>query len=181
MFLERLRTKIGKNILKSKLKSRQRNRYLYDFSSAQSVGILCSPRTNEEVESLNKLQALLKSLNIKSTVLGFFYSKNKPENLIFTPPNDFFTEKELSFFLIPNAQSVKNFTDTPFDILINFNINTAFPLQFVAEMSLAKFKVAPAQIDSDAFDFTIELSPQQDLNDFTANLKSYLSNLKNPH
>ena len=179
MILEKLRHNVAKILLRRKVSKRRRKKELYDFASAKYVGILCSPQNEVNTAHLKKFLQYLSQKGIKYSVFGYFDGKTAPENFLYAKGIDFITQQDLNFFLIPKSITVDKFIDEPFDMLINFDFIDYFPVDYMAQLSVAKCKVGIKREEYSCYDLMFDVGKNKTLDYYIKNLYLYLSNLRN--
>jgi hypothetical protein len=73
--------------------------------------------------------------------LGFIDEKELPADYQSKLEFDFFTRKDLSRFYKPGGNTVKNFIQEDYDILIDLTSEEVIPLRYILNYSRARFKV----------------------------------------
>lgn len=181
MIFESLRLKIANMLLRNKCAKLKRQKELFDFASATYVGVVCSTEDEISTGHLKDFLHYLSQRNIKYYVLGYFNGKNIPENFLYWKGMEFITHNDLNFFFIPNTPTVDKFIREPFDLLINCSIDNFFPIEYIAQLSLAKCKVGIWHDDNTCYDLMIDISKKKTVEYFLENLKLYLSDLRHPN
>ena len=153
---------------------------LFDFASAKYVGVLCSPQDEVSTKHLKNFLHYLSQRGIKYSVFGYFDEKKIPDNFLYWKGIDFITRQDLNFFFTPQSPIVDKFINEPFDMLINCNIANYFPVEYMAQLSVAKCKVGVMHDDESCYDLMIDIKKDQTMAYFLKNLQVYLSNLRNP-
>ncbi len=115
---------------------------LINFDKASSIGILYDATDERDYETVKAYVKKIRS-NYKKDVLamGYVDKKKLPPTQFAQYGLDFFTRKDLDFRLIPSDPIVKNFIDQKFDILINLNSGSCFPLRYITALSKSRFRV----------------------------------------
>ncbi len=180
VFLEKLRLKTGNMLLRRKIAKMKRQKMLFDFASAKYVGLVCSTADEVSTGHLKDFLQYLTQKGIKYLVLGYFDGKKIPDNFLYWKGIDFITQNDLDFFCIPKNPVADKFITEPFDMLINCSINSYFPLEYIVQLSQAKFKVGISHDDDSCYDLMIDVKKNKTLDYFLENLKVYLSNLRHP-
>ncbi|MDR2847814.1 MAG: hypothetical protein LBV39_01790 [Bacteroidales bacterium] len=175
MFLENIRLNIARRKLRKRTVNLKRQKVLHDFASAKYIGIICASADEKNVHILKEFLQFLSKKNIKYWVLGYFNVKNIPDNFLYWKEMDFFTQKDLNYFFIPNSPPVDKFMATPFDMLINCSMEQYFPIEYIMQSSVAKCKVGMS--DDSHNDFSLELN-KKEIGFFLENVRLYLSNLR---
>ncbi len=118
-------------------RSKQR-RGSVDWEQARSVGLLGVVETESDLKRLLEVKKQLKKLGKKAELLCFVPEKAPVE---LPPTVKGFTSKELDWALRPKASAVAEFAEKPFHILLSFSRAASLPLQYVAALSRASFRV----------------------------------------
>jgi len=168
-------------LLRRKSAKVKRQKMLFDFTTAKYIGILCSPQDEINTGHLKNFLHYLAQKGIRYSVFGYFDGKKIPENFLYWKGIDFITRQDLNLFFIPNSPIADNFIREPFDILINCNIVNYFPMEYMTQLSVAKYKVGMSHEDESFYDLIIDVQKNRTLEYFLKNLEIYLSNLRHPH
>ena len=181
MIFENIRYGIAKVLLRRKAKKVKREKMLFDFASAKYVGILCSPQNEADTALIKEFLHNISQKGIKYLVLGYFDGKSIPENFLYLKGIDFITQQDINFLMKPNGEMIDKFIGEPFDILINCIIDSYFSVEYISQLSIAKFKVGIMRDGESYYDLMIDISKEKTIKYFLNNLEIYLSNLRNPH
>jgi hypothetical protein len=153
----------------------KRQKILFDFSSAKTIGIICASVDEPTVRILKDFLHFLSQKHIQYQVLGYFNMKKIPENYLYWKEMDFFTQKDLNFFFIPHSPAVDKFIDHPFDMLINCSMEKYFPVNYVMGVSQAKCKVGIGNEEEN--DLSLDIK-KKEIGYYLENVKLYLTNLR---
>ena len=179
MILGSLRDNIARIYLRRRASKMKRQKVLYDFASAKHVGVLCMPQNETNTAKLKNFLHYLSRKGIKYTVFGYFDVNKIPENFLYLKDMDFITQQDLNFFFIPKSPAVTKFINEPFDMLINSCLSDYFPVEYIAQLSMAKCKVGIKREGECGYDLMLDITKNQTIEFFLKNLEVYLSNLKN--
>ena len=177
MILEEFRHKVARIYLRKRFAMVQRQRMMYDLSSAKYIGILCAPQDEACIVLLKEFLNTLSRKGIKYSVLGYFNKNKIPENFLYLTGMDFIIQKDLNLLLIPQNTSVDKFIQEPFDMLIDCSIPDYFPIEYIARLSLAKYKVGIFREGEPYYDLTVDITKNRTIEYFFKSLDMYLSNL----
>ena len=166
--------------LRRKTAKMKRQKILFDFASANYIGVLCSPQDEASTVHLKNFLQYLSQKGVKYSVFGCFDNKTIPANFLYWKSIDFITHQDLNFFFIPKGPIVDKFINEPFDMLISCNIVNYFPVEYISQLSVAKCKVGVMRDDESYYDLMIDIKKNQTVEYFLKNLEIYLSNLRNP-
>jgi len=178
VIFENLRYRVAHLLLRRKQAGFNRQKALYDFASAKNVGILTAVQDEAGIAHVKEFLSYLARNSVKYTVFGYFIGKTIPENFLYLKDMDFITSDDLSFFYIPEGDNIQKFIDEQFDMLINCNIANHFPVEYIAQLSHAKCKVAIMREKAHGYDLLIDISKERTIDYFLKNLVVYLTNLK---
>ena len=165
-------------LLRKKTAKMKRQKKLFDFATAKSVGVLCSPQDEVSTAKLKDFLYYLSQRGIKYSVFGYFDGKNIPENFLYWKEIDFITRNDLNFFFMPKNTVVDKFINEPFDMLINCNNTHFFPIEYISQLSVAKCKVGIMHEGESYFDLMIDIHKNPTIEYFLKNLEIYLTNLR---
>ena len=166
-------------LLRRRAAKLKRQKMLYDFASAKSIGLLCSPEDVFSTVHLKEFLNYLSQKKIKYSVFGYFDGKTIPENFLYLKDFDFITQQDLNFLFMPKGPTVEKIINEPFDMLIDCNLNSLFPVEYISQLSMAKCKVGiMREGGEDCYDLMIDIAKNKTLEYFLENLAIYLSNLR---
>ncbi|MEI6900279.1 MAG: hypothetical protein WCL00_10410 [Bacteroidota bacterium] len=112
--------------------------------------------------------------------LGYVKNKQLVERFLPKLSFDFFSSKEISFFLRPLDAKVKDFIEKEFDILIDLSLNENLPLKFISGLSAAHCRVGRyAEKNAICYDLMIQAEPESTLKEFIKNILHYLTIINN--
>jgi hypothetical protein len=137
----KIRSRFGSYKLRKELKLVKTKHRFINFKDAVKIGILFD---GSEESHLKEIAEYIKRLGEKKKqvkVLGYWGKKELAENPIKAQGYPYFTKKNINWIMIPSHPLVTDFINTPFDILININTETCFPLQYISGLSRATLRV----------------------------------------
>ena len=155
----------------------KRRKMMYDFTTAKYIGILCAPQDNVSTTYLKGFLQYLSKKGIKYSVFGYFDQNKIPDNFLYLKDMDFITTKELNLFFIPKSPNAKKFVQEQFDMLINCCLADYFAVEYMAHLSMARFKVGITRDGEMGYDLTIDIKKNRTVEYFLKNLELYLTNL----
>lgn len=173
-FLEQIRTRLHDALLKKELPSYQITRQAVSLDRAGSIGILFDGTEPEVRELVQNYAEKLREEGKKVKLLAFFDNNLKSQNFSF----HFFNRKQLDFALRPKNQDAEEFSDQPFDILLNLSNHNILPLDYIAAHSKARFRVGPFTENTFCYDLMIDTSGKKDLKAFLQEVIFYLKKMR---
>lgn len=158
-----LESQIAKRISKAK-----------EVNAIQHLAILIDASQSVNVLSLLKLA---NELGVKSDRMKIMGYKEDQKEIADDKDAAYYNDKSFSVNGAIKSQSLNDFVNKEYDVLINFYNEEKLALNYVAAASKAKFKVGYANIDHRINDLVIGQT-DDDLNLFIAELKKYLKILQ---
>ena len=177
IWLNNLRYKIGHYFLKQELVDFSRERGFDGFENSKSIGILFDATQKDDLELATRYVKYLKDHKKRIKAIGFFQGKTIPDMVFSKLEFDYFTKKDLNWYFKPMPGFVDQFIDEEFDILIDLNLDLAFPLQYISELSKAKFKIGKFQEGNTHYDFMIDVPEDKGIKYFLRNLDLYIQQI----
>lgn len=172
---QNIRERLGNFFLNKELKKIVRQPHAVNLLEAQTVGILFDSSNAEDYDLVIKYVNYLKEMKKKVKAIGFFSSSYQPPKTHSKLEYDFFTKKDLNFFMKPVDPFINNFIEEQPDILIDLNLYNRLPLRFIAARSKAKFKIGVYDMDNkDLYDLMIETDDSKSFKYFLRNVDTYL-------
>jgi hypothetical protein len=176
--LQKVKNTVGGYFLKQEMSALKRDRSMINLSEARTIGILFEATDKEEFELVKKYVLYLRDLKKKVKAIGYFSTAETPTFTYSKLEYDFFSKKDLNWYCKPSDKFVSNFMQEDFDILIDLNIHTHFPLRYIAGISKSRFKVGPHQEGDEAiYDLMIEGTEGKGLKYFLRQVDTYLQML----
>lgn len=173
--IENIKITIGKRMLRKETEGIQRNRNLFNLTTTKTAGILYEASDVEDYELIKKYVGYLREYGIKVKTIGYFSKKEIPEFTFSKLDYEFFTKKELNWYLKPMTLFTDQFVVQDFDLLIDLNIHDHFPLKYLAAASAAKFKIGKFSDDNKVtHDMMIEIQTDKTLKYFLRHIDTYL-------
>lgn len=133
------RERIGRSALKAEDVIRLRR--VRNMSEIRSIGMVYDATDREVFEYINEVVRRFRAEMKKVHTLGYINSKDDRDMLSSKLGFDFFNRKNLDFYLRPSHPLVDNFIGENFDLLIDFNVERLWPLEYVMKRSRAALKV----------------------------------------
>lgn len=177
-----IRKMMANHQLKKEVLNANRRVVTCNLHSARSVGLLSNIEDEAHYEVVKSYVKYLKNEGIKEVkAMCYCHVKEQPDYLKPSINFDFLYKKEVNFLKKAKGQTVKNFTDTPFDILIDLSTRHETTLDFLLASSLARFKVGKYDVEHSLFyDFMINVDSNPSLDYYITQLNHYLTLLNKP-
>lgn len=172
--LEQMRTRLHDQLLHKKAPTQKVVRNSISLEKAQTIGILFDATRPEDRDTVLKYAGKLEKAGKKVTLLGFFNTRLKSASF----PFKFFDKKNLDLALRPKNPISIEFADRTFDLLLNLSNKKQVPLNYVAALSKAKFRVGPSINNTFCYDLMIEHDEKKGLTAFIEQIVHYLGKMK---
>lgn len=176
-FLEQIRLHLHRSFLKKELSTQKSQRGTMYLDDANYIGILFDGTEQSEREIVLDYAEQLKKAGKKVKLLAFFNNKLKGESFAFPA----FNRLQMDWVLRPNSQEALEFKDHPFDLLLNLTKETVVPLDYIAALSKAKYRVGPYTDQTFCYDLMIEHSGKKDLKAFLQQVIFYMKKMRPNH
>jgi hypothetical protein len=175
-----IRAKLGQLRFLKEVQKQKYKAEVIAYDQASSIGILYDATDERDYETVKAYVKTVRGQHKKDILaMGFVDKKKLPPAQFAQYGLDFFTRSDLDFRLIPNNPIVKNFIDQKFDILINLNSGSCFPLRYIAALSKCRFRVGRYdQKNTSCYDMMIHLSGDTPLKEVIEETEHFLRKIK---
>ena len=170
-----LREAIGNRVLKNKLKSFQRETRVHNFKTAESAVILFNAAKKDAFKIVWEFRGFLEDKGISCIVYGYINQKEIPPDMLFWKDLHMINKGNLNWFLQPKGESVDLYKQEDPDLLIDFKTDHRLELQFLVQLSPARFKIGSFTEEKNDYDLMIKLSEQDDMSYLSEQIKHYVS------
>lgn len=161
-FFENTRKYFGQRIIRSYLRKNKRQVNACSINNAKTIGILFNATHQISFDIVKEMVKDLSVRKNKIEVLGFVDSKNLIDHYLYRKGFEFFTHKQLNWYYKPIEENVNSFIEKKFDILINLSLDEPYPIQYIAALSKAKFKVGKYSTENECLDFMIDIEKENE-------------------
>ncbi len=172
-----LREYIGKRVLKKKKKGYQREVCVHNFETAKSAVILFDASEPDTFQVIKDFRKFVESQGIKCAAFGYVKQKEIPQEMLFWKNYSFITKSDLNWYLKPTGESVESFYNQNPDMLIDFTRELPLELQFLIQLSSARFKIGSFTEKENDYDLMINLTEQKDIAFLAEQIRHYVAML----
>ena len=167
MILKGFKEKSKKNYINSQLK----NRIIKEFNTkVASIGVVFNTDEINEIPDFNGLAQALGIEKEKVEVIAFKYRVEEKESLF----NPTFSSKQIGWRGLIKDQTLQQFLNKEFDILISYYKKDVTALKLITVASKAKLKVGVLETDERINDIIIK-TEINNFSTFTSEIKKYLN------
>jgi len=169
MILKGFKEKSKKNYINSQLK----NRIIKEFNTkVASIGVVFNTDEINEIPDFNGLAQTLGIEKEKVEVIAFKYRvEEKEKESLFNPT---FSSKQIGWRGLIKDQTLQQFLNKEFDILISYYKKDVTALKLITVASKAKLKVGVLETDERINDIIIK-TEVNNFSTFTSEIKKYLN------
>ena len=172
-----IREQIGRRVLKRKLKNFKRDTHVFNFVTAQSAVIIFDAQIINAFHIIKEFQVFLKENGIHCTVFGYLNQKEIPQDMLFWKDIHVITRKDLNWYLLPVGEAMELYQREDPDLLIDFSTTHPLEVQFLVQLSPARFKIGCYTDEKNDYDLMINLSTKNDMAYLSEQIKHYVSML----
>ncbi len=170
----KIRSSVTSLVIRRLLKSRKRNKKVYNLSTARTIGIVFDGTNPKNFDGVYDFYKSLKERNIKVSILGYVHSRDIPNNFLIRKNIQFFTTKEVNWYYKPKNTEALKFANKKFDILINLDLNNEKVINYIVSISMARFKVGRFVKGDSYNDLSIRMDQEPTLEYFIQQIWHYL-------
>ncbi len=146
------------------------------FEQARSIGILYDASEMQSYDIVKNYVKDIRARHKEVLALGFVDKKDLPQMQFAKLGLDFFTRRDLNWYMVPKGSVVTNFINTEFDILINLCSGRNFPLQYISALSKAKFRIGTfTEGNTSFYDLLIDLKGDKNLKHMIHQVDHYMN------
>lgn len=141
--LKNLRLKAGRYKLQQRLSAVKRMRQDFSLEKAKRIGILWDASFENDFQHLAALNRQLAEMGKSVEVMAWISGRSVPDRLTGLTYMSFIRKEDLNWAYMPVSEDSKAFAEKKFDLLIDINPMSVFPLCCLAALSPAAMKVGP--------------------------------------
>ena len=175
--IDDIKIKIAYFLLRRKLKDFFREKAFNNFESAKTIGLICNAQNQKTYDFAKQFAVFLTSYDLQVSAIGFIEGDAVLDAFSYQKGFTFIAKKDFNWLGIPQGEVLDSFLAKRFDILINLVIEDSLTVDYIASLSMAKFKVGRLS-KNDYYDLTIDISLNNKLDFFIAQVKHYLTVIK---
>ena len=160
-FLKNTKSYIGHKIIERKLRDRLRTISVCNINDAKKIGIIFNATHLISFEIIRNFVKELSQKKISVNALGYVNSKKLIDHYLYRKGFNFFSRSNLNWFDKPVTDTVEEFINIPFDILINLCLEEYYPIQYVVALSVSTFKVGKYFDEPNYLDLMIDIEKEK--------------------
>lgn len=178
-----LRQKAGIFMLRKRHSPVKRLKQDFDLEKVKKVGILWDASYENDFQHLAALNRQLTQEGKSVEVIAWIPGKVVPDRLTGLTYMKFLRRNDLNWFFIPASEDARSFITTKFDLVIDINPSSLFPLLSLCSLSSSPMKVGPDltnEPDKTPYDLMIRTQKPFSIALFLEQAMLYLSMISSP-
>ncbi|HER09114.1 MAG TPA: hypothetical protein ENO20_09410 [Bacteroides sp.] len=169
---------IGWRILKRKRKGVDREVRVHNFGTAKSAAILFDTTVENSFPVIHEFRKFIDKQGIRCSAFGYVPEKEIPQEMLLRKNYSFITRKDLNWYRRPRGEVTENFYSCDPDMLIDFTFQSLLELQFLVQLSTARFKIGCYTEQENDYDLMINITGKEcEIGYFAEQVKHYISML----
>ncbi|MEY3984488.1 MAG: hypothetical protein RL160_2047 [Bacteroidota bacterium] len=180
MALHKLKERVGRKVLEQRMLQHKQKRTVVSFPSAKHILLAFSMKqTEQELAIIEQFAAQLKEMGKKVTRLIYLGKLNRKE----VKPGDiagtvYISNEDFNLWGMPVSAKSKDILSTPFDYVINLNMESPMQLCSMTACSKASLRIGPYKAsDLACYDLMLGSNKQSDLKHYIRDLNHYIPKL----
>lgn len=164
------------------MKNAPREKKIDNIDEVKTIGVICSLDSEQHWNILYHFAKVMESQGKKVSIMALL-PKDQEIGFVITHQATYIcrSKTDFNFWGIPFGESIREFVDKQYDLLIDTFGEENFFSQYIALRTTASLKVAyatPAEDPSEIFDLIIRGEGQLELKDFFNHVIEYLGMIK---
>jgi len=172
--LDRIKNSLYQRVLKQRGSSRPK-RTITNLTDAQNIGIIYDSSDPDHDITITKFAEMLRNKGKKVNILAYINNKkidHKGDIALFNP-------NAVNWYGIPLDGRVSTFCNQPFDLLICAMLQENKPLEYIAYLSMAKYRIGPFDEQKTyCYDLMIEMGARTNLDYLLQQMVAFLEKIK---
>jgi hypothetical protein len=171
-----IRLKIGDAILRNKIARTKRKKFYSNIGQVKNIGIIWDASRTDDFACLSRFYQKMNESKTDVKILGYYPEKNLPNQYTAVRYLSILKKDELNFFYHPVSVESNSFISKQYDVLIDLDFKRLLPLQYIASLSNAGFKVGLLEpdVNNAPYDLMMELKNPVNIEDYLNQVIFYL-------
>jgi len=141
--LKNIRLKVGMSVLHSRASSVRRLKQNFDFNKVSRIGVIWDAAKEDDVRHVAAFNRQMADKGKTVEVLTWVPGKVVSDRLTGLSNMRFLKKTDLNWTYIPTSEDAEKFINTKYDLLIDINPFSVFPMTYIATLSSSPMKVGP--------------------------------------
>lgn len=175
--MAKLKERIGTRMLKRKKKGISRDIHVHNFDTARSAVVLFDTGDPDAFKAIKEFRKFMEAKGIKCSAYGYVQQKEIPQDMLFRKNYEFVTKNDLNWYMKPAGEVVEAFYRNDPDLLVDLTFDNRLEIQFLVQLSTARFKIGCFTESDNDYDLMINLQEKGDVAYLTEQIKHYITML----
>ncbi len=154
-----------------------RKKQIVSLDNAKSIGILAEITDENSYKQIYSLFTKLQSMEKTVWLMCYVNEKSVPYYCLQQLTADYFCKKNLNWFGKPDFVQMKDFLAKEFDMLIDFNMKSYQPNEFILAQTHSKFIIGTIKELQSLYDLYIETEHNNDQIELLKHIHHYSKKL----
>lgn len=172
--IDRIKDHFYQSVLRQRGSIRPK-RTITNLNDAQTIGIVYDSTDPDHDITITKFAEMLRNKGKKVEIMAYINDKkvdHKGDIAIFNP-------KAVNWYGVPTDERVNAYCNKPFDLLICAILRENKPLEYIAYLSKAKYRIGPFdEKKTHCYDLMIEMGDKTDLGYLLDQMIHFLEKMK---
>ncbi|MDR2814811.1 MAG: hypothetical protein LBB79_09210 [Prevotellaceae bacterium] len=167
----------------SRKKRLVRDKRFHSFDTAKTVGIVFKVEGGMVPPEIFSMRSFLLKKKIRCSAIGYCDSKTLPEELSHIASVELFTKQDLNWYGRPIAESINQFLQGSYDIVIDFcrdEERYPYPLKYIVSTVQASMIIGGVLYPRCPYDLVVDAQQVCDTGGYVKQVKHYISIINNP-
>ncbi|MBK8489661.1 MAG: hypothetical protein IPL49_01845 [Saprospirales bacterium] len=169
-----MRKKLHLRLLQQQLRHHRFPRQSLQFDKTHTIGILFDGTDLDSREIVLGFAKELRSAGKSVKLLGYLDNRTESESF----PFKVFNKRNIDWLMRPKGDSVADFLDHTYDILLNLSMVENLALEYIAALSKAHYRVGAFSKTTHCYELMIDLPPTQRLPDLIKQIEFFLQKMQ---
>lgn len=175
-FIENIRIAAGRYFLQKEKNIVFGKRNVPNIKTAKTIGIIYEALDQETYNAVTDMAESLREKGKIVKIMGYIPSRKYAQDYYLKLEFDFFNWKDLNWRMKPTKNTVIDFINNDFDILIDLSLKPCFALEYIVHTSKANFKVGRFVSENKLnYDLMIHNDEHNSLRNFISIIVHYLT------
>jgi hypothetical protein len=150
---------------------------VHNFETAKTAVMVFDTSAPDAFPAIKEFREKLEQSEVTCSVYGYVPQKEVPQEMLFWKNFFFITKNNLNWYLKPSGEAVDSFFSEDPDMLVDFSRGMPLELQFLIQLSPARFKIGCYTEQKNDYDLMIQLREQDDMAYLSEQIRHYVSML----
>jgi hypothetical protein len=171
-----LRLKRGRLYLENRLARMRRKRFTGNLTTAKTMALIWDATDYGQFQTISHFHQKMNERGIDMKVYSYYPDKVIPDRLTAIRYLTVIKRDELNFFYRPVSNEAQRFLSSNFDILIDINLKSVFPLQYLSFLSKSGLKVGifDPTVKNQPFDLLLQVPKNTGITEYLEQAVHYL-------